>query len=100
MRTCNELVPVQELQKAKDHLKGGLVLSMETSDELASFYGGQEIITKKIATPEEVFAKIDAVTSEEVQHVAQEIFQDNRLNLSLIGPIKDETIFEKFLHFE
>ncbi len=99
-RLKNERVSEDELQKAKDYLKGGLVLSMETSDELASFYGGQEIVTRTTLTPEEVFAKVDAVTSEDVQNVARDIFKDGLLNLALIGPIKERERFEEILRFE
>ncbi|MBI5421339.1 MAG: insulinase family protein [Parcubacteria group bacterium] len=99
-RLKTELVSKEELQKAKDYLKGGLVLSIETSDELASFYGGQEIMTKIIQDPEEVFLKIDAVTAEEVMSVANDIFKTEHLNLALIGPVKEDQSFEKILKFK
>src|SRR3972149_10976201 len=43
-RLKEEPVSQAELQKVKDHLIGGLILGLETSDDLARFYGGQEII--------------------------------------------------------
>ncbi|MDE1970697.1 MAG: insulinase family protein [Patescibacteria group bacterium] len=98
-RLKQESVSQEELQKAKEYLKGSLVLSMETSDELASFYGGQEILTKSILTPEEIFARIDAVTSEQIQALAATLFEDRNLNLALIGPAKENALFEKILHF-
>ena len=99
-RLKHESVSKEGLQKAKDYLKGGLVLSIETSDALASFYGGQEIATKVIQNPEEVFRQIDAVTTKDIMDIANDIFKDQHLNLALIGPIKEDQSFEKILHFE
>ncbi|MBI5153119.1 MAG: insulinase family protein [Parcubacteria group bacterium] len=99
-RLKHEPVSEGELQKAKDHLKGGLVLSIETSDALASFYGGQEIATKTIHDPEEVFRQVDAVTAKDIMDIANDIFKDQHLNLALIGPITEDHSFEKILHFE
>lgn len=88
----------KELQKAKDHILGNLMLSLETSDELASFYGGQEILTQKLFTPQELAEKIQAVKAEEIQEVAKDIFQNNKLNLALIGPFKEKSLLEKILN--
>jgi predicted Zn-dependent peptidase len=90
-------VAKDEIQRAKDHLIGHLMLEMETSDALAGFYGGQEIITKQIITPQELAKKIQAVKAEEIMEVAKDIFKNNKLNLALIGPFKDKETFEKIL---
>ena len=87
----------KELQRAKDHLTGNLILGLETSDAIASFYGGQEIITKKIVSPEELIKKVQAVKAEEIMAVAKGIFQNNKLNLAIIGPLKDKEKFESIL---
>ncbi|KKQ23120.1 hypothetical protein A2999_00450 [Candidatus Wolfebacteria bacterium RIFCSPLOWO2_01_FULL_38_11] len=92
-------VEEKELQKAKDHLLGNLMLSLETSDELASFYGGQEILTRKLVSPEEYAEKIKNVKAEEIKEVAQDIFKNGKLNLALIGPFEDKERFEKILKF-
>ncbi|MBI5306683.1 insulinase family protein [Candidatus Wolfebacteria bacterium] len=94
----NELIGRKELQKAKDHIIGKLFISLETSDELAEFYGEQEVITKKIITPQELAKKIQAVKAEEIQEIAKEIFKNEKLNLALIGPFKDKNRFEKILN--
>ena len=81
-----EKVGSNELTKAKEHLRGSLVLSIETSDELASFYGFQEILKKEINEPAVIIRKIDRDTAEDVRTVAQDIFQNKKLNLAMIGP--------------
>jgi len=90
-------VDKNELQKAKDHLIGHLMLGLETSDALAGFYGGQEIITGKIINPQEYVEKIQAVKAEEITEVAKDVFRNNKLNLALIGPFKNKERFEKIL---
>jgi len=86
-----------ELQKAKDYTKGSALIDMESSDSQASFVGFQELLTKKILTLEKEFAKIDAVTLNDIQRVAKDIFQSEKLNLALIGPFKEKSKFEKLL---
>jgi len=86
-----------EIKKAKDFLQGGLKLELETSDELASWIGVQEILRKEILTPEQIFSKIKAVSQADLQRVAKDIFQPEKLNLALIGPFKDKEAFVKLL---
>jgi predicted Zn-dependent peptidase len=90
-------VGVDEIKKAKDNIKGSTRLSLETSDELASWVAGQEILKKEIMTPEQFFAKIDAVTAADLSRVARDIFQPAKLNLALIGPFKGKEKFERLL---
>ncbi len=87
----------KELERAKEHLIGRLIIGLETSDQLAGFYGGQEIITREILTPEDTIGKIQAVKNEEIIAVASEIFQNQKLNLAIIGPFKEKERFEKLL---
>jgi len=87
----------KELERAKEHLTGRLIIGLETSDQLAGFYGGQEIVTKEIITPQETIKKIQKVKSEEIMAVATDIFQNQKLNLALIGPFKEKERFEKIV---
>ena len=87
----------EELLRAQEHLVGNLMLGLETSDALAGFYGGQEVIKREIETPEKYAEKIRGVKTEEIQAVAQDIFQNNRLNLAVIGPLKNQEKLEKVL---
>lgn len=93
----NKKVDQKELRKAKNYIKGKSILAMEGSDEQAPFYGFQELLTNKILTLEQKFAKIEAVTANDIQRVAKDIFRPEKLNLALIGPFKDKQRFEKLL---
>ena len=88
-----------ELKKAKDYIKGSTLLGLESSDEVASFFGLQEVITKQILTVEQKFGMIDKVTLKDIAGVAQDIFQNKKLNLALIGPFKNKSELAKLLRF-
>src|SRR5918998_755043 len=55
-------------------------------------YAGTDI-DREIRTPEEVMERIQAVTREDVQELADELFQTDKLSLALIGPYSDEAAF-------
>ncbi|MBI1839038.1 MAG: insulinase family protein [Candidatus Colwellbacteria bacterium] len=95
-------IPVskEELQRAKDHLVGSLMVGLETSDDLARFYGVQEILTANALTPRELETKLRAVTANEIINLAREAFQNNKLNLAVIGPLKDEAVLRKLLELD
>jgi predicted Zn-dependent peptidase len=93
----NKKISEKELQKAKDYIKGSLTLSLESSDAQASFYTSQELLFKKILSPQEQLKKIDEVSRDDILKVAQDIFKPEKLNLALIGPFKDKTKFQRLL---
>lgn len=99
-KLANELVPEKELARAKEHLTGNLILSLETSNRLAEFYGGQEVVSGDMITPEQLIEKINLVTAEEIKALAKEIFQNQKLNLALVGPFEEKEPFEKILTLE
>ncbi|MDD2753206.1 MAG: pitrilysin family protein [Candidatus Portnoybacteria bacterium] len=90
-------VGAAEIKKAKEWLQGSLRLGLETSDEMASWVGLQELLRKGVLTPEQIFSKIKAVSQSDLARVAKDIFRPEKLNLALIGPFKEKEKFEKFL---
>ena len=48
-------------------------------------------------TPDEILKAIDAVTADQIQELAQELFKESALNLAMIGPHKDEAEFQALL---
>ncbi len=96
-KLIKEPVENKELGRAKEHLIGHLVIGLETSDQLAGFYGAQEIITRKTINPEEAVKKIQKVKNQEIMALAGDIFQNQKLNLAVIGPFGDKERFERIL---
>jgi predicted Zn-dependent peptidase len=87
----------KELKKAKDCIKGRMILGLERSNDIAFFYGMQEVLENKILTPKQIYEKIDKITSEDILKVAKDIFKPSKLNLALIGPFNNKGKFEKLL---
>ncbi|OGZ47241.1 MAG: hypothetical protein A3J54_01385 [Candidatus Ryanbacteria bacterium RIFCSPHIGHO2_02_FULL_45_13b] len=87
----------RELRQAKDFWRGQFAISLESSDEVASFYGTHELFYKDVVSPEEVMEKIEHVTREEVTSVAQEIFHKQSVCLALIGPHRDDMAYEQLI---
>ncbi len=84
----------KELKKAKDFIRGNTMLSLDSSDAQASFYASQEVMGEKVLTPEEKLKMIDNVSIGDIKKVAEDIFVNEKLNLSVIGPF-EETEKEK-----
>jgi predicted Zn-dependent peptidase len=87
----------KELNKAKEYIKGHFVLGLEDSNSVAGFYGHQELLEEKIENPDEILAKIDSVTKEDVEYAGREFFIEKGLNLALIGNFEDRQKLESLL---
>jgi predicted Zn-dependent peptidase len=98
-RLKNELVDKAELRKAKEYWKGKMVLSLEQPETVANIVGMQELIYNKVMTPEEMMAEVEKVTAKDIMRVANDIFVNEKLNLAIVGPYKDEEKFKKILKF-
>lgn len=85
-----DLVSEDELKKVKELLVGNMYLGLESSDDLAEYYGMQEVLRRDIKTPKEKEKLIRAVTAADVRVMARRIFVEKNLNLALVGPFKDE----------
>ncbi len=95
-----ERVPETELTKVKEYNKGRMLLSLENTQAVASWAGGQELLLGRILTVEEVVENIEAVTSQQVQEMAQELFQPAKLRLAVVGPYENqEDRFKALLKF-
>ena len=74
-----------ELKMAKDHLKGSLMLSLESSSSRMSNLARQEFYYGRQFSVNEILAGVDAVTSEEVLKLSREIFDASRCTLAVLG---------------
>ena len=100
---CNKLkiyeISEEELNKVKEYLIGNMNLSLESSDDIANFYGGQELLKRELKSTQEKAEEIRKVTAGEIQNLAKDIFKNEKLNLALIGPFKEKAKFSKILRF-
>jgi predicted Zn-dependent peptidase len=87
-RLRQESVSFDELQSAKDYLKGGMLLSMESMDNRMTRLAKNEIFLRNVGISlEESRAMIDAVTVELVQYMAESLFVNETLNLQITGRV-------------
>ena len=85
----SEAISDQELQHAKDYLKGSLLLSLETTGSRMANAARQEMYFGRYISLDETSRHVDEVTSPEVLEVAREFFQTDRLAVTFLGPIDD-----------
>jgi predicted Zn-dependent peptidase len=85
-RLRQEPVPETELHKAREFVKGRLLLGLEDSSALASWYGRQTLLLGRIWTPDDVLAAYERVTAADIQRLARTLFTGNQLFLSAVGP--------------
>jgi predicted Zn-dependent peptidase len=88
----------KELDIAKEHKIGTFLTSLETSTDLAFYYGERELLELKIKDPKEVVKKIKSVTKDQVSRLAKQIFKNSSLNFVIVGPYKSTDKFKKILY--
>jgi predicted Zn-dependent peptidase len=92
-------VPIEEkeLAKAKAYIQGRTTLALEDNQVRLDWFLEQQAFHHKIEQPKELFAQLDKVTAQDVMKIAQFLFRPEKMNLSIVGPYKDEKMFKKLL---
>lgn len=80
-----EPVPADELRRAKDHLKGSLMLSLESTASRMSNLARQEMYFGRFFTLDELIDSIEAVKTEDIQRIANEFFDQKHIALTILG---------------
>ncbi len=90
MEECRKLkeepVAEEELRRAKDHLKGSLVLSLESTGARMSQLARHEMYFNRFFTIDETLAGLEAVTREQIQQIAAEFFHTECIAAAALGP--------------
>jgi predicted Zn-dependent peptidase len=97
-RLADDGVPEEELHKARELSKGRLLLRMEDTRAVSGWLGGQEILTSKIRTPEDVVATLDAITADDMTRVVRDVLRNEKLNLAIVGPHRSDRRFASLLN--
>jgi predicted Zn-dependent peptidase len=80
-----EMVSEEELRRAKDQLKGSLMLSLESSTARMSNLARQEMYFDHFYTLDELIQKIESVTAEELKDLANQFFQTDSIAVTVLG---------------
>ncbi len=95
LRIIREIdVPADEFQRAKKYYIGGYLMHLEkTTDRMLNI--GEKVMTDTLDTPEKIIDDINKVNISDVKKAACEIFQNNKLNLAIIGQQENESKIEE-----
>ncbi len=87
-----EPVTEEELERAKNQSRGNIVLGLESSSARMSNLARQQMYYGRFATVDEIVADVDRVTAADVQRLANELLQTDRISLTLLGNLGDLSI--------
>lgn len=85
-RLRQEPVPRDEMNRALEFTKGRMALSLEDSFTVAAWYARQQLHGLEVLEPEKTVARFEAVEAEDIQRLAQALFQEETLHLAIVGP--------------
>lgn len=94
-----ELIPEEELGRAKEFWKGRMLLRLEDTRSIASWLGAQELLLGQIYTVDDVIERVDRVQASDLQALAKRLFVPEKLCLAVIGPYRSEDRFARQLHY-
>jgi predicted Zn-dependent peptidase len=92
MYSLKETVNEKELKRAKNQLKGNIMLALESSSSRMNNIARQEIYYRRYYTPKEIMQQIDAVTLDKVRQLAEELTGRKSFALTVYGPVQEEQL--------
>lgn len=87
----------KELIRAKEQIKGSLLLGLESVSSRMTRLGRNELCLKRIIPITEIVERISAVTRDDVKTIAHDLFAEKRFALSTIGPLKEPLNMQAYL---
>ena len=87
-RIKSEAVPADELERAKSHMRGSILMSLESTGSRMSQIARMEMTAGRHVTPEETIASVEAVSSEDVLRLATEMFGGRSLAMTVLGRLE------------
>lgn len=85
----SHVVPAEELRRAKDHLKGSLMLGLESTSSRMSNLARQQMHFGRFFSLDELVESIEKVTAPDLQRIAQEFFDPKLVAVSVLGNLGD-----------
>lgn len=87
-RLKEEAVSAEELQRHKDQAKASLILNLESTSSRMNSLAQQETAFGRFFSPDEILKAVEAVTVQDIQRLAQEMFRQENIAVTILGPIK------------
>ncbi len=85
----NNPIGEDEMRRAKDYLKGSLLLGLESTPSRMAHLARQQMYFGRCFSLDEIAHNVEVVTAEQVREVAGELFTTDRLALTILGPLND-----------
>ena len=92
-----EGVTEEELSRAREQSKAGVLMGLESTQSRMSHMGRSTLLTGTVLTPDEIISSYDAVTREDVFSLAQTIFDPTKMALSAVGRVESEEYYRTLL---
>ncbi|MDK2798527.1 MAG: hypothetical protein PWQ70_146 [Clostridiales bacterium] len=89
----------EELNKAKEQLKGNYILGLESTSSRMNSIGRSELLLNKIRTPDEILDRINLITVESVSNIIDRIFESKKIGVSVVGTIDKDLDFKKLIQY-
>jgi predicted Zn-dependent peptidase len=83
----DEIVPPEEVRRSKDHLKGSLMLSLESTSSRMANLARQELYFHRFFSLDEMVEGVERVTAEDLQRLARQLFDSRRIGLTVLGSL-------------
>jgi predicted Zn-dependent peptidase len=99
MGALRDGLPEDELEKAKRLIAGRLMLRMEDTRAVAIWMGQSEMLLGKIAHVDDVIEQVNAVMTDDVLCLANDVLVSDRLNIAVVGPCRGHKRIERMLKF-
>ena len=87
-----EHVSREELDRAKEYMKGRLVLQMEASERLAQWFAHESLFMKSVKRPEDRLKELESVTTHDIHEVANDILDFKKISSAGIGPFSKQQL--------
>jgi predicted Zn-dependent peptidase len=94
-RLCSESVPLDELNAAREQIKGKILMSLESSDSYMSRLARSYLNFSRYQPLDEIMAGFDAVTAHDLSRLASRLFRDDALNIQIMGKVDLHCFTEK-----
>lgn len=89
MRGLPETITAQEVQRAKEQLKGNLILGLESTISKMTNIAKQEMYYSRYFSPEETIKAIEAVTLDDVRSLSKELISNSPFAITVYGPVRE-----------
>ena len=90
-------VTAEELDRAREQSKANVLMGLESTQSRMSSLGQGELLVGQVLEPDEVIAAYDAVTTEDVRRLAEELLEFDRCSLSAVGRVGDADGYREML---